>query len=122
MCIIGKRIAELRQQNNLSQEKLADLLSTGRSTIIRYETGKTLPNSDVIIKLCSLFHVSADYLLGIINPDSSSPIISSGAQYATKHNNSNTDNRIPLSPDAQKEIQEYIDRTVEEAIKRHLNQ
>ena len=111
MSIIGQRIAILRQRSNLSQEKLADLLSTGRSTIIRYETGKTLPNSDVIVRLCSLFHVSADYLLGISDSYDNSQVLIS----AEKINTSS------FNPLIQEEIKQYIDQAVEQAIKRLIN-
>ena len=36
-----------------------------QATIARYELGKSLPNSERIIVLCSFFGVSADYLLGL---------------------------------------------------------
>lgn len=62
---IGERIAEQRRRLGLSQEELAEKLKAGRQTIIRYESGQTNPNSDAIIKLCKLFAISADYLLGL---------------------------------------------------------
>lgn len=39
---IGKRLKELRQKNNMSQEKLADVLGIDRRTIINYEKGRTM--------------------------------------------------------------------------------
>lgn len=61
----GKRIKEERQLKGLSQEQLAEMISTTQSTIGKYEREELQPNIDVITKLCKIFGVSADYLLGL---------------------------------------------------------
>ena len=58
------RIKELRIKNNWRQEDLAKRLNTGKNTISRYETGQRQLDVETIGKLCEIFDVSADYLLG----------------------------------------------------------
>lgn len=116
MSMIGKRIVALRQQHNFSQEKLADMLATGRSTIIRYETGQTFPNSEIIIKLCSIFSVSADYLLGLSDSSSLSPSPAS----STPSNEPTATDTCQIPPlSTPEEIKQYIDSTIESALRYH---
>lgn len=62
---IGKRIKQLRKQNDLTQEKLADYLMVSYQAVSKWETGATVPDISLIRPLTRLFHVSADDLLGI---------------------------------------------------------
>ena len=61
----GKRIADIRGKNNISQEKLAETLSKSVSLISLYEGGHRVPPPDVLYQLSELFGVSVDYLLGL---------------------------------------------------------
>lgn len=61
----GKILRELRTEKNLSQKQLADLLNTKTQTISKYELEQLDLNTDLIIKLCEIFEVSSDYLLGL---------------------------------------------------------
>lgn len=58
------RIKELRQKNDWRQEDLAQRLHTRQQTIGNYETGYRSLDVDTINKLCDIFGVTADYLLG----------------------------------------------------------
>ena len=58
------RIKELRQQNGWLQSDLATRLQTSRQTIGNYETGQRQLDPETILKLCEIFDVTADYLLG----------------------------------------------------------
>ncbi len=60
---IAKKIKEIRQENNLNQSDFGKKLYVSQDTISLWETGKTLPNAEQIYSICSLFSVSADYLL-----------------------------------------------------------
>lgn len=62
--MLGKRITELRQKKEMSQEELAKLLHVDQSTVSYYENGKKHPSYEVLQKLASIFHTSIDYLLG----------------------------------------------------------
>lgn len=63
--MFGKRLRELRIENNLTQRQLADKIGVDFRTVSFWETGRFEPNLEQIVKLCAFFSVSADYLLGI---------------------------------------------------------
>ena len=65
MDIICVRVKELRTKENLTQKQLAQLLGTSISAISSYEIGVAYPPVETIRKLCMLFHVTTDYLLGL---------------------------------------------------------
>lgn len=67
---IGERIKELRKKNNLTQEKMAAYLTVSFQAVSKWETGMACPDLSMIEPLTKLFHVSADELLGIGNPQS----------------------------------------------------
>jgi len=63
--IFGKRLKELRIQNNLTQQKLAASISVRHhSSIGAWEAGINMPGSDILLKIADYFDVSTDYLLG----------------------------------------------------------
>lgn len=61
----GQRLKELRQEKELSQQKLAIELQTSQKNISKYETEYLDLSTDMIIKICKYFDISADYLLGL---------------------------------------------------------
>lgn len=65
MLDFGSRLSELRKQNHMTQQTLSERLNVTKATVSSYETGVRLPSYDVLIKIAYIFHVSADYLLGI---------------------------------------------------------
>ena len=60
---LAKKMIELRRQQNLSQQDLADRLEVSRQAISRWETGATQPLADSVRGLAQVFQVSTDYLL-----------------------------------------------------------
>ena len=67
---ILNRIRDLREDKDLTQSDVAKSTGIDQKTLSNYETGKTNPDSYVIIKLADFFDVSADYLLGRESEDS----------------------------------------------------
>lgn len=61
---LGKRIASLRNEKNITQEYLSNILDVLRATIAMYETDKREPDNTNLNKLADYFNVSIDYLLG----------------------------------------------------------
>lgn len=61
----GNRIKELRRERDMTQGQLAERLQCNQQTVSRYEAEKNDLSSQVLIKLCEVFEVSADYILGI---------------------------------------------------------
>lgn len=62
-----KRIRDLREDNDLTQEQLAEMLQIQTTTYRRYETGERECPTHIIIKLSKIYNVSTDYILGMIN-------------------------------------------------------
>ena len=61
----GNRLRTLRKQKNLTQKQLASQIGVKNSIISFYEMGDRLPSPEIIVKLAAIFHVSADFLMGI---------------------------------------------------------
>lgn len=64
------RLKQLRKENNMTQENLAEKLHLKRSVISKYESGSIPLTDGLIIEMTELFGVTADYLLGKSEPDS----------------------------------------------------
>ena len=62
---IGQRIAELRRQNNLSQEALGEALGVTRQSISKWESDGALPEIEKLAAMSRLFGVSVGALLGV---------------------------------------------------------
>ena len=65
MVDLGKRLKELRIQNNMTQQQVADRIWVSKAMISSYELATRTPSYEVLIKLSKLFGVSTDYLLGV---------------------------------------------------------
>ena len=59
------KLKELRTQAGLTQQQLGAQIGVTKSVISYYELQERLPSPEILIKLAAVFHVSADYLLGI---------------------------------------------------------
>jgi len=55
----------LREDKDMTQQDMADLLKIGRTMYRRYETGETEIPIRHLKTICMHFGVSADYLLGL---------------------------------------------------------
>lgn len=62
--LIGKRLKEFRENNNLTQEELAKQINTSHSTISAYESGKTMLLTAFAYDICKKYNISLDYLCG----------------------------------------------------------
>ena len=60
-----QRIRELREDNDLLQIDVANLLNCTQVCYSYYENGKRDVPSDVLIRLAKLYNVSTDYILGL---------------------------------------------------------
>ncbi len=65
-----KRIRDLREDNDYTQEYVAHYLGTSQTMYARYERGANEMPIHHLISLCKLYHVSSDYLLGLTNDSS----------------------------------------------------
>ena len=62
-----QRMEDLRKDRDMTQEEVAEKIGMKREQYRRYETGQNEVKASFIIKICELYNVSADYLLGITN-------------------------------------------------------
>ncbi len=60
---IGKFIAEHRKKKNLTQQKLAEKLNITDRAISKWETGKGMPDSSIMMELCNILEISVNELL-----------------------------------------------------------
>ena len=65
MALFGMRIRALRQQQNLTQQAVADLLQIDRTTYTKYEAGRVSPDQQGLVRLAEIFGCSVDCLLGV---------------------------------------------------------
>ncbi|MCD8040464.1 MAG: helix-turn-helix domain-containing protein [Clostridia bacterium] len=65
MINMGSKIKSLRKESGLSQTELAQKLNTSQDTVSLWELNRSCPDAENIVKLCILFDVSSDYLLGL---------------------------------------------------------
>ena len=58
------RIRHLREDHDLSQAKLAEMLGMSQTGYSKYETGENDIPTSILIALAEIYHTSIDYLLG----------------------------------------------------------
>lgn len=61
---LPKRLREMREKYNLSQDTVADRLGITSSSVSLYERGERTPSLQIILKLSYIYNCSVDYLLG----------------------------------------------------------
>lgn len=59
-----KRILELRQKKQLTQQQLADALNVSQQSIHKYENGICSPTIEGLRDMADFFDTSVDYLIG----------------------------------------------------------
>lgn len=60
---IGQKIKQLRQENDLTQEELAEQLGVSFQAVSRWENSTTYPDITMLPIIASMFNVTVDYLL-----------------------------------------------------------
>jgi len=78
---IGRFIAACRKKANLTQMQLAEKLGITDRAISKWETGRSLPDSSIMLELCSIFGITVNDLL-------------SGEVVAMDHYNKNLENNL----------------------------
>lgn len=67
--MIGERLAEVRKDHGDRQADLAEKLHVTLYTVRSWEQENSSPSHDLLVRICRLYHVSSDYLLGLSNHD-----------------------------------------------------
>ena len=60
-----KRIRDLREDHDKTQQEIADVLGTSQTMYARYERGANELPIRHLLTLCEYYGVSADYMLGL---------------------------------------------------------
>lgn len=63
MANIGKNIRTLRKQKSMTQDDLAALLYVSRQTVSNYETGKSNPDIDMLVKIAEVLESDVNVLI-----------------------------------------------------------
>lgn len=67
--MFGERLKEVRSDHNDTQASLAQKLNVSIFTVRSWEREKSAPSYEMLVTICSMYHVSADFLLGITRED-----------------------------------------------------
>ncbi len=60
-----KRIRDLREDRDLKQRQLAEILHCSQQVYSNYELGERDVPTEVLIRLSAFYQVSVDYILGL---------------------------------------------------------
>ena len=63
----GEHLRELRKASEMNVSAAAKHLDVSAAHYSKLETGKTLPNVELLVHISELYNVSLDYLLGLSN-------------------------------------------------------
>ena len=76
---LANNLHRLRTENNYTQEQIGEKLNISRQAYSNYETGKRIPDIDMLIRIADIYEVTLEQLItqtctstGIIN-DTSGP-------------------------------------------------
>ena len=62
-----QRIRDLREDHDLTQKQIAQMLGMSQTGYSKYETGENDIPTAILVRLADFYHVSTDYLLGRTN-------------------------------------------------------
>lgn len=60
----SERLKTIRKIKGLTQKELAEKVGVERATIAGYETNRSNPNFEILIKISKVLNISSDYLIG----------------------------------------------------------
>ena len=61
----ANKLKELRKEKSLTQKELAKVLGISATCYAGYEQGYREPDFKILKKICIIFDISSDYLLGL---------------------------------------------------------
>ena len=60
---LSENLKQIRKENNLSQEQLAEKLGVSRQAVSKWESGQSYPEMDKVLLICKLFNYNIDELM-----------------------------------------------------------
>ena len=76
-----ERLIELREQNGMTRQELADVLGISRASLEYYEKGQRTPDINMLFRLSETFSISADYMLGRTKREGKTNIINEASKF-----------------------------------------
>lgn len=67
----GEKLKKLRAEKSITQKEAAQKLELSETGYAGYEQGYREPDFETLARICRLFDVTADYLIGLENEDGS---------------------------------------------------
>lgn len=67
--MIGERLAEVRKDRGDTQKNLAEKMNVSVHTVSSWEQERSEPSHETLVRICRLYGVSSDYLLGLSDAD-----------------------------------------------------
>ncbi|WP_308687918.1 helix-turn-helix domain-containing protein [Streptococcus oralis] len=64
MTFLGENLKKIRQEHKLTQVELANMLGISQKSYSHWETQKTEPTLENVVKLANIFNTTTDYFLG----------------------------------------------------------
>ena len=65
----GTRLRDVRRDHGDTQEDLARKLGFSTPTVRKWEQGTSQPNYETLKRICRMYEVTADFLLGLTDDD-----------------------------------------------------
>jgi transcriptional regulator with XRE-family HTH domain len=65
--MVGERLRFLREEKELTQQQIADVINSTQQKISNYEKDTVEPDCETLIKLANFFNTTTDYILGRTN-------------------------------------------------------
>ncbi len=59
---LGEKLKMYRKQKGVSQEKIAELVGVSRQAVTKWESGQTVPSTENLMALASIYGISLDEL------------------------------------------------------------
>lgn len=101
---IANRLVALRKENNLSQEALAEKLGISRQAVSKWERAEASPDTDNLIALAKLYHISLDDLLKIHEDEEEIPSDSVEVTEEAQDSFAGTDGQTLNAEDVQDDV------------------
>lgn len=103
---LPKRLRYIRDRKGFSQKFVAEKLEIKSNTLSGYESGRRVPDPEMLSKIADIYEVTTDYLIGRSNQ----PKLMESGEIQKKSNIEEALKKIESLPiDKQNEIEDYID-------------
>jgi len=112
--MFASKLKHLRKTHKINQVKLAEILGTSQATITFWETGKRVPDVEMLCKIADYFNVTTDYLLGrtpmevVMIEDDPPPLGDDEFELVIK-----ADEKTPSADELERRIVEIMEREFE---------